>query len=89
MRRTFVRLDHVLNLLEASSQSRVQGNGRNDKTLLRLGLAVGDKPLAEQLVHGSLEGFAGAPNLFLDLPRYIVVNGESGPHIMMLSSKTS
>ena len=43
----------------------------------------------EQPVDGALEGVAGAPLLLLDEHGEVVVDGESGPHIMMLGRKAS
>ncbi len=44
---------------------------------------------SQEAVNGLLEWFAGASNLFLQQSRYIVIDGESGSHIMMLASEAS
>jgi hypothetical protein len=54
-----------------------------------LRIAAGSQAPAEQVVHCPLERIAGAPNLLLDKAGYIIVNGKSGSHIMMLYYKAS
>jgi len=63
--------------------------GRHHKSLSGLRIAAGSQAPAEQVVHGPLERIAGAPDLLLHKAGYIVVDGKSGSHIMMLSYKAS
>jgi len=44
---------------------------------------------AKQPVNRPFEGVACAPLLLLHQPGNVVVNGQSGPHIMMLGRKAS
>ena len=59
------------------------------KALSGLRIAAGDQALAEQSIHGALEGVARVPLLLLDEDGNVVVDGQSGSHIMMLSKKAS
>jgi len=63
--------------------------GRYHKALSGLRIVAGDKALAEQSVHCALEGVARAPLLLLHEHGNVVVDGESGSHIMMLHCKAS
>ena len=62
---------------------------RYHKVLSGLRIAAGNQALAEQSVDRPLEGSAGTSLLLLDEHSEVVVDGESGPHIMMLSKKAS
>lgn len=89
MHRAVERLDQVLDLVIPRSQARVQGNGRDNKTLLRLRLTAGSQPKAQQAVDGPLEGVSRAPNLVLHQPGHIVVDGKCRSHILMLYEQAS
>ena len=85
MHRPFQRLNQVLHLLIARSQTRVHGDwGDYEGLLVRLFLGV-HQPMSQQSVHRPLEGVAGAPLLQLHKPGNVVVNGKCGSHIMMLA----
>ena len=64
-------------------------NWRNNERLSGLRIAAGRQAPAQQVVHGAFERVAGAPDLFLDETGDVVVDGESGSHIMMLCMETS
>ncbi len=89
MHRAVERLDQVLDLLIPRSQARVQGNGRDNESLTRLGLPRSSQPKAQQSVDGSLEGISRAPHLVLHQFGDIVVDGKSSSHILMLHWKAS
>lgn len=61
-----------------------KGKGRHDKGLGASFLSRVHQAEAEQPIDGGLEGFAGAPLLLLHKPGNIIVDGQSGAHIMML-----
>ena len=63
--------------------------GLYHKALSGLRIAAGNQALAEQSIHRPLEGAAGAPLLLLDEHGNVVVDSESGSHIMMLGWKAS
>jgi hypothetical protein len=58
--------------------------GRHDKGLRSRFLMRVHQASPEKAVHRSLEGVSGAPLLLLHQHGNIVVNGQSGSHIMML-----
>jgi hypothetical protein len=89
MHRTFQGFNQVLNLLIARSQARIQCDWGDLKSFSGLRIAAGGQAPAEQSVHRAFEGFAGAPLLQLHEHGNIVVNGQSGSHIMMLLLKAS
>ena len=84
MQRTFPRFNQVFNFRIARTQAGAHGDRRNDKWLFRLQVAAGIQPAAQQPVDRPLEGVAGTPLLLLHEHGDVVVNGESGSHIMML-----
>ena len=55
----------------------------------RLRLDSGGQPEPQQPVDRRLEGATGAPDLLLHEAGNVVVNGESGAHIMMLCHEAS
>lgn len=61
----------------------------HDEWLLRWGFCRCRQPLTKQAVHGSFERVATMPNLQLNLPGYVVVDGQCGSHIMMFSQTAS
>ncbi len=61
----------------------------HNKSLSRLWLPRSCQPEAQQPVDGSFEGIPRAPHLVLYEFGYIVVDGKSGPHIMMLPNQAS
>lgn len=89
MRRTFHRFNQILNLLIARSQARIQCDWGDLKSFSGLRIAAGGQAPAQQSIHRAFERFAGAPLLQLHEPGNVVVDGQSGPHIMMLLLKAS
>jgi len=53
--------------------------------LLRLRFCGRGKPQTQEPVHGSLLRLAAALDLQINQSGYVVVEGESGSHIMMLT----
>jgi len=84
MIRPFDRLNEVVDRFVASSQPRTKRQRRHHETLGRFSITL-RQTLAEKIVHGGLEGAAGAAQLLPNQSGYVVVEGESGSHIMMLS----
>ena len=64
-------------------------DGLDDETLLLFRFGSDSKARAEGTIDRLLHGLFGTAVLLLKEGRYIIVNGESSPHIMMLSFKTS
>ena len=89
MQRTFKGFNQVLNLPIARSQTRIQCDRGDLKSLSGLRISAGGQPPAEQSVHRALEGTAGAPDLLLNESGNIIVDGQSGPHTMMLFNQAS
>ena len=89
MHRAFSRLDEILNLVVARSQARVQGNGSDNKALTRLWLPRSSQAKAQQAIDGPFEGISRAAHLLFHELGYVVVDGKSGSHIMMLCYKAS
>ena len=89
MHRPVQRFNQVFDLLIARSQARVHCDWGDHKSLSWLRIAVSGQAPAEQAVHRALEGVARAPLLLLHEHGNVVVNGKSGSHIMMLTSKAS
>jgi hypothetical protein len=48
-----------------------------------------DHPYTEVVIDGGLEGQAGTSNFLLQQGRDVILKGQSGSHIMMITSKTS
>jgi len=89
MHRAFDRLNQVLNLFVASSQTRIQCFRGHHKSFPRLGIPAGHQSMPQQAVHGSFERIPAPPDLVLNQLGNIVLNGKSGSHIMMLYNKAS
>jgi len=85
MIRPFDRLNQVFDCLVAGSQPGADRQGCHNEWLAPFSIAV-RQTLAEKIVHGGFEGGAGAAQLLPYQSGYVVVEGESGSHIMMLSS---
>jgi hypothetical protein len=66
-----------------------QREGRHDKRLGDSFLLRVHQAEVEQTIDRPLEGVARAPLLLLDEHGNVVVDGESLPHIMMLTLKAS
>jgi len=84
MHRAFQRFNQILDLLVARTQACVHCDRGYPKSLLGLRIAAGGQASAQQSVHSAFEGFARTPLLLLHEPGNVVVNGQSGSHIMML-----
>ena len=84
MIRPFNRFEKVGDAVVAQPGREAHLAGRYYKALSGLGIAAGDQALAEQSIHCALEGFARAPLLLLHEHGDVVVDGQSGSHIMML-----
>lgn len=89
MHRPFERFKQILNLFITRTETEVHGNGGDNKSLFGLWMPTSREAAAEQIVDGALERAAGAAGFFLHKASNIVVESESGSHIMMLSGKTS
>ena len=89
MHRTFQRFNQVFNLLIARTQAGIHGDRCNDKWLFWLKAAASIQSAAQQPVDRPFEGVTRAPDFLLDKHGDVVVDGESGSHIMMLSLKAS
>ena len=83
MHRAFQRLNKIFDLVVAQPFPQSKRKGCHNEWLA-LSITV-RQPLAEKTVHGALEGAAGAAQLLPNQSGYVVVEGESGSHIMMLS----
>lgn len=57
--------------------------------LFRVVVMISRQALAQQTVDGAFERLSGTARLFLHQPGHIVVESESGAHIMMLGRKAS
>ena len=66
-----------------------EGERRHHEPLFLLWIIAGDQPLPQQPVHRSFERIAASPDLVLNQPGNIIVNGKSSAHIMMLERKAS
>lgn len=84
MHRAFQRFDQILDLVVAQSFPQSERQRCHNEWLARFSIAV-RQALAQKIVHGGLEGAAGAAQLLPNQSGYVVVEGESGSHIMMLS----
>jgi len=80
----FQCFNQVFHLRIARSKAGIHGDGGDDKRLFRLRITARIQAAKKQAVHRPFEGSAGAPLLLLDEHGEVVVDGESGPHIMML-----
>jgi len=84
MVRTFQKFEQLFDLFK---RGEPQVSWFHYKRLARRGLRREPKP--QKVVHYLLEGFAGLAGFFFQQGSYIVVEGESGSHIMMLVDLTS
>lgn len=89
MRWTFHGFNQVLGLLISRSQFQVRGNWRYDESLFPLGIPARIQALANEAVHGGLEGFTRATDFVVHEPNYIVIESECRSHIMMLHIEAS
>jgi hypothetical protein len=61
----------------------------NDERFNTLLLVCGHEPPAENAIDRGFEGIPGTADLLFEEGGDIVVDGESGPHIMMFTSEAS
>jgi hypothetical protein len=66
-----------------------EGERFDDKRLFPFRPGRRSEPETKQPVDGALVGIAGTPHLQLHEFRHVIVNAESGSHIMMLDRQTS
>jgi len=85
----FERFNEILDLLVAGPEAGIQRDWRNRESLSGLRIPAGNQPLPQQPVDGALEGVSRAADFLLNELGDIVVDGESGSHIMMLIVKAS
>lgn len=85
MRRPFQHLDQLGHAARGPFRGQADFFGLDSKRA-RLDWCGGLlKSGAKQLVHGLLQGLAGAAYLFFEEAGYVVVDGQGCSHIMMLS----
>jgi len=89
MHRAVERLDQVLDLLIPRSQARVQGNGRDNESLTRLGCRAAVSPRRNSRLTVPLKESPERRHLVLHQFGDIVVDGKSSSHILMLHWKAS
>jgi len=84
MVRTFQKFEQLFDLFK---RGEPQVSWFHYKRLARRGLRREPKP--QKAVHHLLEGFAGLAGFFFQQTGYVVVEGQSGSHIMMLLRSAS
>ena len=89
MHRPFQRFKQILNFFITRAEAEVHGDGGDNKSLFGLRMPTGREAAAKQSVDGTFERAAGAAGFFLHKVSDIVVESESGSHIMMLLGKAS
>jgi hypothetical protein len=87
--RPFNSIEKVGDAVVAQPWRKTHLAGLYYKTLPGLRIAAGNQATPEQAVHRSLEGVTRAPLLLLHKHGNVVVDSESGSHIMMFSLKAS
>lgn len=89
MPRSFHLLDERADFVEVHARQRFQPEGREFDSFTRLDGSLTRQPIAERFIHGFLEGLPGFAHATIKLGPELIVNGQSGSHIMMLAHKTS
>lgn len=81
----FQELDQLFDIIEALSRRRLQVPGFNFEGLP--GRLLHRQPEAQEMINDLLERISRPPQLFLQQLGNIVVQSESGSHILMLNCK--
>ncbi len=89
MHRPFPRFNQVLGLLVSRSQTEIHWQRGNNKSLLRVRISTGIEALPEEPIDSTFEGFTRAPHFQFDKAGYIILDGKSSSHIMMLRANAS
>ena len=88
MRRTFQSLEELSHIVVVQTGRQSQFP-RHHLERFAFGTIGRGQSEAEKVIHHGFERGAGAPGLLLNKTGNVVIERESGAHIMMLSLKTS
>jgi len=83
MRRTFYRLQQLLNVIVGEPGRQPELPRRHNKWLARRPFG-GHQPEAKKMIDDCFEGRAGASALVSQQPGNVVIERKSGSHIMMI-----
>ena len=86
MRGTFDLLQELADVVELKAGAQAEIPRWDAKRFRRRRLAARGQASTQELVDGFLEGTAGASPLRLELGENVVVEGQGGSHIMMLTA---